>query len=146
MVSASHGLFSTNWNSGEVGSKRHTSTSDTASVTSVVHNATQRALRFTDASSPPSSIMNSAPTIGRKVVIERIGQLAMSVASEPEPVAQVFEPRDGRRRADQHRERIVVEVAGLQPDGVARHVEHARRDAVGAETVDQPAIAIAPQD
>ena len=80
MVSASHGPLesSTNWNSGEAGSKRHTSTSETASVTSVVHSATQRALRFTAASSPPRIMMNSAPTSGRKVVIERIGQLAIS--------------------------------------------------------------------
>ncbi len=78
MVPASHGRFSTNWNSAENGSKRHATMSDTASVISVTHSATQRALRFTAASSPPIIMMKSAPTSGRNVVTERIGQLAIS--------------------------------------------------------------------
>ena len=45
----SHGCFSTNWNSGEVGSKRHTITSEMAKVTSVVHIATQRAVPLASA-------------------------------------------------------------------------------------------------
>jgi hypothetical protein len=52
--------------------------SDSAKVTSVVHNAAQRALRLTISSSPLSVQMNSTPRIGRNVVIERIGQLDIS--------------------------------------------------------------------
>ena len=50
-----------------------------ANVMSVVHSATQRALR-TPASSSLRNAMNSAPTIGRKVTTERIGQLVISAA------------------------------------------------------------------
>ena len=78
MVPASHGRFSTNWKSAVVGSNRHSMTSETTKVTSVVHSAIQRALRFTASSSPRITRMNSAPTSGRKVVTERIGQLAIS--------------------------------------------------------------------
>ena len=70
----SQGCFSTNWNSGEVGSKRHTITSEMAKVTSVVHSATQRAVPLASASLPRTSMMNSAPSSGRKVTTERIGQ------------------------------------------------------------------------
>ena len=73
MVPPSQGLRSTNWNSGEAASKRQTRTSDTANVTIVVHNATQRALRLAASSSPRIARMNSAPTSGRNVVTERIG-------------------------------------------------------------------------
>ena len=48
-----------------------------AKVMSVVHSATQRALR-TPASSSFRKAMNSAPAIGRKVTTERIGQLVIS--------------------------------------------------------------------
>ena len=71
----SQGCFSTNWNSGELGSKRQTITSEIAKVTSVAHSATQRAVPRASRSLPrTSSMMNSAPTSGRKVTTERIGQ------------------------------------------------------------------------
>ena len=47
-------------------------------MTSVVHSATQRALRSPASSSPRRQMMNSAPTSGRKVDDERIGQLDIS--------------------------------------------------------------------
>src|SRR5215467_6646541 len=99
MVPASQGFLSTNWNSGEPASKRHTRISEIAKVISVVHNATQRALRAIEASSPRINMMNSAPSTGRNVVTERIGQLTISLppSSEPEP-----EPRDKGCDADQH--------------------------------------------
>ena len=50
-----------------------------AKVMSVVHSATQRALR-TPASSSRRKAMNSAPATGRKVTTERIGQLVISAA------------------------------------------------------------------
>src|ERR1051325_1914401 len=141
MVPASHGFFSTNWNSADAASKRDASRSAIARSTTVTHSATQRALRLTAGSSPAgSTMMISAPTSGRKVITDNIGQLAMSVAP-----AREHEPGDEKRRADQHRERIVVETTGLQPHHVAGHVDDARRDAVRPEAVDQPAVAAAPQ-
>src|SRR5262245_53908649 len=136
MAPPSQGCFSTNWNPGELPSKRQTRISDTAKVTSVVHNATHRALRLPEASSPLSAMMNSVPTSGRNVVMERIGQLAMSVGPRRE-----HEPGHQRGDADQHGESVVVEIAGLHAHHVARHIEHARRYAVRPEAVDQPAVA-----
>ena len=49
-------------------------TSEIAKVTSVVHSATQRAVPRASGPSPRTSMMNSAPTSGRKVTTERIGQ------------------------------------------------------------------------
>src|SRR5262245_60896153 len=141
MVPASHGFFSTNWNSAEAASKRDASRSAIARSTTVTHSAIQRALRLTAGSSPAgSTMMISAPTSGRKVITDSIGQLNMSVAP-----AREHEPGDEQRRADQHGEGVVVEVAGLQPHGIAGDVEDARRDAVRPEAVDQPAVAAAPQ-
>src|SRR5579862_7837098 len=141
MVPASHGFFSTNWNSGEPESKRHTRISEIAKVMIVTHSATQRALRATEASSCRISMMNRAPSSGRKVVTERIGQLVISVASTHE-----HEPGDEGRDPDQHGEGVVVHVAGLQAHHAAGDVEHPGGDAVGAEAVDQPAVAALPQE
>ncbi len=47
-----------------------------AKVTSVVHIATQRAVPLASGSLPRTSMMNSAPSSGRKVTTERIGQSA----------------------------------------------------------------------
>ena len=52
-----------------------------ANVISVVHNATQRALRA-PASSSLRNAMKSAPAIGRKVTTERIGQLTINAAPQ----------------------------------------------------------------
>src|SRR5215831_16049571 len=131
-VPASHGLRSTNWNSAEAGSKREARISTITRSISVTHNATQRALRLTAASSPGSTMMNSAPSSGRNVMTESIGQLAMSVAS-----AREHEPGDERRRSDHHREGVMVEVAGLQAHHIAGDVDHARRHAIWPEAVSQ---------
>src|SRR5262249_45796751 len=108
MVPASHGFLSTNWNSGEPGSKRHTKISDIAKVINVVHNATQRALRAMEASSPRITMMNMTPSSGRNVVTERMGQLVISV-----PPAGKHEPSDEGGDADQHGKGVVIQVAGL---------------------------------
>jgi hypothetical protein len=84
MVPASHGLRSTNWNSGEPASKRHTRINEIAKVISVVHIATQRALRAMEGSSPRIAMMNSAPSSGRNTVTERIGQLAIFSVPRPQ--------------------------------------------------------------
>jgi hypothetical protein len=52
--------------------------SEIAKVMSVVHSATQRALRMA-ASSSRRNAMNTAPAIGRKMTTERIGQLVINV-------------------------------------------------------------------
>ena len=52
--------------------------SEIAKVMRVVHSAIQRALRLSASLSPRITMMNSAPTSGRKVVTERIGQLIVS--------------------------------------------------------------------
>src|SRR5262245_26839400 len=140
MAPASHGFFSTNWNSADAASKRDASSSVIARSTTVTHRATQRALRFTDASSPGKIMMKSAPTSGRNVMTDSIGQLAMSVAS-----AREHEPCDEQRSADQHGERVVVEVAGLQPHDTAGDVDDPSRHAGEPAAVDQPAVAAAPQ-
>src|SRR5262249_16082694 len=59
--------------------------------------------------------------------------------------APEHEPGHRGGDADQHREGIVIEIAGLQPHDVAGHVDHPRRHAVGAETVDQPTVPVAPE-
>src|SRR5215471_2661525 len=141
MVPASQGFFSTNWNSGELASNRHTRISEIAKVISVVHIATQRALRATEASSPGIAMMNSAPSSGRNTVTERIGQLAISIFP-----AHKHEPGHEERDADQHGKRIVIHIAGLQANDVAGHVQHPRRNAVGTEAVDQPPVAALPQE
>src|SRR3954470_23192726 len=113
MAPASQGCLSTNWNSGEEPSKRASIINETANVTMVVHSAAQRALRFPASLSPGSIMMNSAPTSGRNVVIERIGQLVISVASR-----RKHEPGHESRNADQHGESVVVEIAGLDAHDV----------------------------
>src|SRR5262252_7610613 len=141
MVLASHGFLSTNWNSGEPASKRHTTISEIAKVIKVVHSATQRALRAMEASSPRIAMMNSAPSRGRNVVTERIGQLAISLPPDGHP-----EPGNEGCNPDQHGKRIVIHVAGLQAHDVARDVEYPCRYTIGPEAVDQPAVAALPQD
>ena len=79
MVPPSQGRFSRNWKSAEAGSKRQTKMSEIAKVISVVHSATQRAL-LAPASSSRRNAMNTAPTIGRKVTTDRIGQLVIGAA------------------------------------------------------------------
>src|SRR6266849_46620 len=127
---------------------RRSRISEIAKVISVVHIAAQRALRAMEASSPRIATMKSAPSSGRNTVTERIGQLAISMSPtakrEPGPAAK-HEPGDESRNADQHGERIVIHVAGLQAHNVARDVKDPRRDAVGTEAVDQPAVAALPQ-
>src|SRR5262245_57299525 len=111
-----------------------------AKMISVVHSATQRALRCSASPSPRITVMNRAPTSGRKVMTDRTGQLMSA-----HPNAK-HEPGDQGGDADQHGKGVVIEVTGLQSHDATGHVEHARRDAVGAPAVDQPAVAVLPQD
>src|SRR3569832_2968231 len=138
----SHSCFSTNWNSAEAVSKWVTSRTETANVTFVVHSAIQRDVPRAIGELPRAfSAMRIAPSSGRMVTTERIGQV---ICRNPS-VHREHEPSDDRRRADEHGEGVVIEVAALQPHDVPRHVEHARGDTVWAEAVDQPAVAALPQ-
>src|ERR1700756_1920990 len=139
MPVASHDVFSTNWKSVCAGSKRDTRISEIPKVTSVVHSAIQRELRLAASSSPRLIQTTSAPNSGRKVTTDRMGQVTISLASHE------HEPGDQAGDADQHREGVVIEVAGLDLDDVAGDVEHPRRHAIGAEAVDDGAIALFPE-
>src|SRR6201995_3048340 len=116
MPVASHKVFSTNWKSVCAGSKRQTKISETAKVTSVVHSAIQRELRRAASSSPRLIQTTSAPTSGRKVTTERMGQVTISLASHE------HEPGDETGDADQHRKGVVIEIAGLDPHDVTGDV------------------------
>src|SRR6185312_2008746 len=138
----SQSCFSTNWNSADAGSKCLMSRSEIAKVTTVAHSAIQRDVPRAIGELPRAiSAMRIAPSSGRKVTTERIGQVIYLNPS----MHREHEPGDDGRRADQHGEGVVIEVAALQPHDVARDVEHARRHAVGAEAVDQPAVSALPE-
>src|SRR5690242_10529442 len=98
-------------------------------------------LRRAASSSPWTTTIRIAPTSGRKVTMERIGQSVMSMLSRGE-----HDVGDQGSDADQHGKGVVVEVPGLQADDAIGHVDHPSRDAVRAETVDQPTVALLPQE
>ena len=77
MVSDSHDARSAYWNDAVEVSKLIHRSSDSAKVISVVHRATLRALRATNSASPRIKKMNAAPTTGRKITRERMGQSLM---------------------------------------------------------------------
>src|SRR3569833_2596180 len=138
----SQSYFSTNWNSAEAVSKCLISKIETAKVTTVVHSAIQREVPRAIGELPRAiSAMRIAPSSGRKVTTERIGQV---ICRNPS-VHREHEPGDDRRRADEHGEGVMIEVAALQPHDVARHVEHARGDPVGAGAGGRPAGAARPR-
>ena len=55
-------------------------------------------------------------------------------------------PADEGGDADQHDEGVVVDVAGLEADHAAGHVEHAGGDPVRAHAVDDAAVALLPEE
>src|SRR5262249_1349215 len=146
--------FSTNWNSAELASKRQTITSEMANVTEVAHSAIQRAVPRASRSLPrTSSATRTAPSSGRKVTTDSIGQFILISCAGSFPKTgsclvcphREHEPGDESRRPDQHGKGVVIKVTGLQSHHVARDVEHPRRHAVRPEAVDQPAITTLPQ-
>src|SRR5438270_10087479 len=142
----SQSACSTNWNSAVVGSKPAQMKSDSTKVTSEVHSAIQRALRVATASSRLGRRrMRTTPTSGRKVVTERMGKLLVMVG-RPSPGRLEEVPRHHDDGADQDREGVVVEIAGLQAAGAHRHRDGLRGDAVGTQPVDRRAVALLPQE
>src|SRR5262249_30658523 len=100
-----------------------------------------RALRASTASSPREVMMNPTPTSGRKVTSDRRGQWLMARSRSPRH--QV--PGDQRDDADQHGKGIMVDVAGLQPTGLARQFPRGRGDPVRPEPIDNRSVACLPQ-
>src|SRR5690242_14431702 len=131
--------FSSNWKPALVGSKWTHSSSDTRKVTSDVIIAALRQLRSTASLGPCTTRQNSAPTNGRKVTTERIGQLAIALSHEQHEVA------DECGHADQHHESIVIEVATLEAAKDSRDVVGARRQAVRTKPVDGSTVALLPE-
>src|SRR6185312_11405748 len=131
--------FSSNWKPALVGSKWTHSSSETRKVTSEVISAALRQLRSTASLGPCTTRQNSAPTSGRKVTTERIGQLAIVLSHEQHEVAHQ------RGNADQHDEGVVVQVAALEPAQHARKVLRPGGNAVGAEPIDRRAVALLPE-
>src|SRR5688572_26588012 len=132
--------FSSNWKLALVPSKRTHRTSEIRKVATEVISAALRQFRSTASLGPFTTRQKNAPTSGRKVTTERIGQLDIRLPRRQHEV------RDEACHADQHHERIVVEVAALETAQHARHVLRPRRDVVRAETVDHRTIALLPQD
>src|ERR1700759_1674763 len=93
--------FSSNWKPGLVPSKRTHSISETKKVTIEVISAALRQLRSTASFGPWTTRQNSAPTSGRNVTSERIGQLDIVL---PRPA----EVGHGRHHAAQHGQGVVV--------------------------------------
>src|SRR4051812_24772182 len=132
-------IFSSNWKPALVASKRAHRSSEIRKVTIEATRATLRQLRSTASLGPLTIRQNSAPTSGRKVTSERIGQLVIVLSHE-------HEVGDEGSHADQHHEGVVVEIARLEAHQHARHVLGARGDVVGAEPVDGGAIALLPEE
>src|SRR5690348_15515362 len=96
--------FSSNWKPDFVGSKRAHRISEIRKVTTEVTRATLRQLRSTASFGPLMIRQKNAPSNGRKVTSERIGQVVIALPHE-------HEVGDQRRHADQHGEGVVVQVA-----------------------------------
>src|SRR5215470_16509896 len=94
----------------------------------------------TISSSPRVSMMTATPTSGRKVTSDRRGQWLM-----PALLLRQQIPCDQRNDADQHGKGVVIDVAGLQPAGLARQLTGGGGDPVRTEPVDNHAVAALPQ-
>src|SRR5579863_2354991 len=116
-------------------------TSESPKSTSDVQSAIQRALRAMSSTSPRKIRMANTPKSGRKVTRLRSGQLVIACSTDLEHEI----PRHDRHDTDQHRKRIVIEISGLQPARQHRQPACPSGDAVGAEPIDNRAIAFLPQ-
>src|SRR6516162_6642817 len=85
--------------------------------------------------------IRTVPTIGRKVMRERTGQLLMMrSASPPEEI-----PADDQHHADKHDEGVVIDIAGLQPPRPLRQIARDCGYAVGPQAIDDRAVAPLPE-
>src|SRR5215813_4308075 len=128
MLSAGiHSARSSNWKPGLLRSKPNHSRRDSRNTADDVHNATQRALRVTCMSSPRVLAMMTAPTSGRNVMIVRRWGILFTIS--PSAAEQIPGHQDDD--TDQHRERVVIDVAGLQLRRLLGDVLRYRSDTVG---------------
>src|SRR5471032_2897450 len=132
--------FSSNWNDALVGSKRAHRTSEITKVTSEVISAALRQLRSTASLGPLTTRQNNAPTSGRNVTRERIGQL--DIGPLPHHHDEV---RHEGCDAQQHHERILIEETALEAAEHAGDVKRTGRDIVRAEPVDNRAVTLLPE-
>src|ERR1700726_2420067 len=123
--------FSSNWNDALVGSKRAHRTSEITKTTSEVISAALRQLRSTASLGPLTTRQNNAPTSGRNVTRERIGQ--PDIGPLPHHHDEV---RHEGRNAQQHHERLLIEETALEAAEHARHVLRTGGNVVGAEAID----------
>src|SRR5688500_2390826 len=79
-----------------------------------------------------------AAAIGTAIITERIGK--------PSIMLLRYRPGDRGGQAEQHHQRIGIDIARLQPRGDPAAAYHQRRQAVGAEPVDRPLIALLPEE
>src|SRR5579864_9335701 len=100
--------FSSNWKPDLVPSNCAHSTSDSRKVTPEVIIAALRQLRSTASLGPLTTRQKAAPTNGRKVTSETIGQLFIGLPQHQDEVGH------RRRDTDQHDEGVVIEVAALE--------------------------------
>src|SRR5262245_56518527 len=141
MLSAGiHSARSSNWKPGLVRSNPNHSSRESRNTADEVHSATQRALRATCASSPRMPAMKTAPTSGRKVMIVRRWGMLLTIS--PSAAEQIPGHQDDD--ADQHREGVVIDVAGLQPGRLLGDILRDRGDAVGAKPIDDLAVPALP--
>ena len=77
---AIHSTSSRNWKAAVEESNRYQMKRDTTKVNNDVHNATPRAFLATTASSPRMVRMKTAPTRGRNVTRDRMGNVLMTRA------------------------------------------------------------------
>src|SRR5882757_7960479 len=132
--------FSSNWKPALVTSKRAHSSSEIRNVTTDVTSAALLQLRSTASLGPLTTRQNNAPTSGRNVTRERIGQL--DIGPLPHHHDEV---RHEGRNAQQHHERILIEETALEAAEHTRDIQRAGRDIVRAESVDDRAVALLPE-
>ena len=135
--SGSQGAYSSNWKSAVVVSKSTMSNTEIPNATTLVHNATWRELRAIVASSPRISRIKAAPSSGRNVTVERMGQSVMS-SSQNEI------PGDDDGHTGQHQKCVVIDIAALQLDDAPGNSGRRSRNTVWADSVDDTAVALFP--
>src|SRR5215467_690490 len=89
----------------------------------------------------PSSSTTIAPAIGSQMTRLSSGRFIVVPASRPE-----HEPTDEHCETDDHRERVVIEVARLEPACDARDEPDRLRAAVHDRAVDQRLVADFPEE
>src|SRR4051794_4365566 len=140
------GTFSTNCMAAVEVSNWPYSGSVTRKLTSAPIRATQRTVRAW--SSRPSASRMAPNTIGVQMASERSPTFILVLPSLLQPVADhgpADEVRHEHHHAQQHREGVVIDVAGLHPADHAGEPAHRARAAVDEHAFDDALVAALPQ-